>query len=222
MFTPYWRRGRAQPPRPAEPAPERIQLPAGVAAGRVPRLDELTREVPSPGLPEGGEAAARRRLAAWIRGGLGGYQERHDDLAADATSRLSPYLRFGCVSPLEVLELVHGRPAAEPFIRQLCWRDFFAQVTAARPGWARYDYRSRDAGWTCDDEALRAWKAGRTGYPVVDAGMRQLAREGWMHNRARLIVGSFLAKDLKIDWRLGAAHFWDLLVDGEIANNTGN
>src|SRR3954452_2979367 len=122
MFTPYWRRWRAEPRRPVEPAPERIQLPAGVAAGRVPRLDELTREVPSPDLPEGGEAAARRRLAAWIRGGLGGYQERHDDLAADATSRLSPYLRFGCVSPLEVLELVHGRPAAEPFIRQLCLR----------------------------------------------------------------------------------------------------
>jgi deoxyribodipyrimidine photo-lyase len=104
----------------------------------------------------------------------------------------------------------------------VCWRDFYQQVTAARPDWARHDYRPRGVGWVDDAEALAAWKAGQTGYPIVDAGMRQLAREGWMHNRARLIAGSFLTKDLRIDWRLGAAHFWDLLVDGEIANNTGN
>jgi deoxyribodipyrimidine photo-lyase len=185
----------------------------------VPKLADLTREKPSPDLPAGGETAARRRLAAWARGGLARYEERADDLAADATSRLSPYLRFGCLSPLEVESRASG---AEAFVRQLCWRDFFQQVTAARPDWARRDYRPRSVGWREDDEALQAWKDGRTGYPVVDAGMRQLAREGWMHNRARLIAGSFLTKDLRVDWRKGAAHFWDLLVDGEIANNTGN
>jgi deoxyribodipyrimidine photo-lyase len=170
-------------------------------------------------LPPGGETAARTRLANWVRAGVDRYGERGDDLGADATSRLSPYLRFGCISPRQVEDGTHRN---EAFMRQLCWRDFFQQVTAARPGWARHDYRPRDVGWADDDEGLEAWKAGRTGYPVVDAGMRQLAREGWMHNRARLIAGSFLTKDLKIDWRLGAAHFWELLVDGEIANNTGN
>jgi deoxyribodipyrimidine photo-lyase len=222
VFTPYWRQWSAEPRRAVERAPRKIALPPRLAIGRVPRLDELTRDRPSPELPEGGEAAARRRLAAWVRGGLEHYGERNDELAADATSRLSPYLRFGCVSPLEVVERVDGRPGAEAFVRQLCWRDFYQQVTAAQPEWAHEDYRPRAVGWADDEEALDAWKAGLTGYPVVDAGMRQLAREGWMHNRARLIVGSFLTKDLKIDWRLGAEHFWDLLVDGEIANNTGN
>ena len=107
-------------------------------------------------------------------------------------------------------------------MRQLCWRDFYAQLLAARPETSRVDFRPRGRRWRDDPEALAAWKAGRTGFPVIDAGMRQLAREGWMHNRARLLTGSFLAKNLLIDWRLGAAHFFDLLVDGDVASNTGN
>jgi deoxyribodipyrimidine photo-lyase len=95
-------------------------------------------------------------------------------------------------------------------------------VTAANPQLPRADYRPRGRRWRDDPDALEAWKNGRTGCPIVDAGMRQLAREGWMHNRARLITGSFLTKTVGIDWRAGAAHFWDLLVDGEIANNAGN
>ena len=219
VFTPYWRRWREEPRRPVERAPRRVVPCPEIERGRVPALGELTREAPSPDLPAGGETAGRRRLDAWLRGGLDHYEGSNDDLAADRTSRLSPYLRFGCVSPREVEARTQG---AEAFVRQLCWRDFFQQVTAARPDWAWHDYRQRAAGWADDDEALAAWKAGRTGFPIVDAGMRQLAREGWMHNRARLIVGSFLTKDLRLDWRLGAAHFWDLLVDGEIANNAGN
>ena len=95
-------------------------------------------------------------------------------------------------------------------------------LLAANPEFARDDLRPRDAPWRDDDEALDAWKAGHTGYPVVDAGMRQLLREGRMHNRARLVVGSFLTKHLGIDWRAGAAHFFEHLVDGDVANNTGN
>jgi len=137
---------------------------------------------------------------------------------------LSPYLHFGCLSPVEVLRGIGRRrdEGAEAFVRQLCWRDFYAQILAARPEAAWADYASRDDHWSDDAHAIEAWKTGRTGYPVVDAAMRQLQAEGWMHNRARLIVASFLTKDLYVDWRVGARHFLDLLVDGDIAQNNLN
>ena len=222
VFTPFWRHWREEPLRAVHGAPRTLSLPAGVRRGRLPRLSDLTRGDVSPDLPPGGEQSGRRRLTAWARSSLEHYGERRDDLAADATSRLSPYLRFGCLSPREVLERVSGRRGAEEFVRQLCWHDFFQQVAAANPALPRADYRGAGRRWREDPDALSAWKDGRTGYPLVDAGMRQLRREGWMHNRARLVAGSFLTKDLGIDWREGAAHFWELLVDGEIANNAGN
>jgi deoxyribodipyrimidine photo-lyase len=120
------------------------------------------------------------------------------------------------------VERAAGRSGAEPFLRQLAWRDFFHQLLAARPEASRQDYRRRRAPWNDDPEGLAAWREGRTGIPLVDAGMRQLAREGWMHNRARLVVASFLTKHLSVDWRLGAAHFAELLVDGDVAQNSGN
>jgi deoxyribodipyrimidine photo-lyase len=188
----------------------------------VPREIDLVHGATSPDLLPGGETAGRSRLRAWLRGGLARYGDRHDDLAGDATSRLSPYLHFGCLSPREVLEQARHRDGAEPFVRQLCWRDFHHQVTAVHPAIAREEYRTRGDRWRRDGRHLAAWKEGRTGYPIVDAGMRQLAREGFMHNRARLVTASFLTKDLYQDWRLGAAHFLDWLVDGDIANNSGN
>ena len=107
-------------------------------------------------------------------------------------------------------------------MRQLCWRDFNHQLLAARPELAREDMRPRSAAWRDDDDLFEAWREGRTGYPLVDAGMRQLMAEGFMHNRARLVAGSFLTKHLGIDWRRGAEHFFGQLVDGDVANNTGN
>jgi deoxyribodipyrimidine photo-lyase len=222
VFTPYWRRWRTADLRGVEPPPGRIALPAGVHGGRLPRAEDLARGDASPELPAGGETAGRARLRAWLRSGLARYGERHDDLAADGTSRLSPYLHFGCLSAREVLEQARGREGAEPFVRQLCWRDFHHQVVAARPDLTREDYRPRGDRWRRDARRLAAWKAGRTGYPVVDAAMRQLAREGFMPDRARLIAASFLTKDLYLDWRLGAQHFLDLLVDGDVAANAGN
>jgi deoxyribodipyrimidine photo-lyase len=170
----------------------------------------------------GGETAGRARLDAWCRGGLARYPEAHDAPALEGTSRLSPYLHLGCLSPVEVARRCAARAGGEAFLRQLCWRDFHHQVTAAFPAITREEYRPRGDRWGDDAALLAAWKAGRTGYPLVDAGMRQLAAEGWMHNRARLVTASFLVKDLGLDWRLGAAHFLDLLVDGDIANNAGN
>ena len=157
-----------------------------------------------------------------MRRHLAEYGERHDDLPGDATSRVSAALRFGCVSAAELEQKLRGRPGADPFVRQLCWRDFYAQVLAARPDAAWRDYRARGDEWNDDPRRFAAWAEGRTGYPVVDAAMRQLRREGFVHNRARMIAASFLTKDLYVDWRLGARHFLDWLVDGEIANNNLN
>ena len=222
VFTPYWRRWRDAPRRRLLPAPERITLPAGLEHGTIPALAELVAGSPSPELPRGGERAGRRRLERWLDDGLAAYGRLHDALAANATSRLSPYLHFGCLSPLEVAERAERCPGAQPFVRQLAWRDFFAQLLAANPQSAATDFRNRGDAWHDDADALAAWREGRTGYPVVDAGMRQLAREGWLHNRARLITASFLTKDLHLDWRLGAEHYFELLVDGDVASNAGS
>jgi deoxyribodipyrimidine photo-lyase len=192
------------------------------APGRLPAAADLVGGVSSVALPKGGESHGRRLLTRWLSRGLARYGLLHDDLAAGGTSHLGAYLHFGCLSPLEVAERARGREGAEPFIRQLAWRDFYAQLLAARPGASSQDYRPRGHRWRDDPAALAVWKEGRTGFPVIDAGMRQLIREGWMHNRARLLTGSFLAKNLRIDWRLGAAHFLELLVDGDVASNAGN
>jgi deoxyribodipyrimidine photo-lyase len=130
---------------------------------------------------------------------------------------LSARIHFGSVSPRE---LVDELPPER--VRGLAWRDFFHQLLAARPETAREDLRPRGDRWRESERDLQAWKEGRTGYPIVDAGMRQLAQEGWISNRVRLIVASFLTKDLYLDWRAGAEHFFELLVDGDVANNVGN
>jgi deoxyribodipyrimidine photo-lyase len=111
---------------------------------------------------------------------------------------------------------------AREFVRQLCWRDFYAQLLAANLDTPAEDLHPRRRAWTDDLEALERWRAGKTGYPIVDAGMRQLHAEGWMHNRARLLVAAFLTRMLAIDWRHGARTFAQLLVDADVANNVGN
>jgi deoxyribodipyrimidine photo-lyase len=221
VFTPYHRRWVAAPRRALAPTPPRIRLPSRLPRGRVPSRRDVVAGDPSPDLPRGGETEARRRLDAWV-GSVSRYENRHDDLAADTTSRLSAYLHFGCASALEVERRVARRRDAAAFVRQLCWRDFFAQLLAARPEAAWHDYRPRGDRWNRDTDALTAWQDGQTGYPVVDAAMRQLAREGFVHNRARMIAASFLTKDLYVDWRDGARHFLRHLVDGDLASNNLN
>jgi deoxyribodipyrimidine photo-lyase len=196
VFTPYWRGWSELPRRKPHAAPRRLSLPAGVRLGRIPALRRLAGEAPSPDLPRGGETAARKRLECWLRGGLADYEEGRDRLAGDGTSHLSADLHFGCLSPAAVLEGAERRPGAAAFARQLCWRDFHHQVLAARPDLPRSDYRGRGDRWRRSVRLAEAWRQGRTGYPIVDAGMRQLAREGFMHNRARMIVASFLTKTL--------------------------
>jgi deoxyribodipyrimidine photo-lyase len=190
VFTPFHRAWSKAPRRPVERAPRRVTMPSDVRRGRLPALGGRVAGSPSPELTQGGEAAGRRRLSAWLRSGVGGYAAGHDDLAADATSHLSPYLHFGCISPLEVAQRAGEVAGSEPFLRQLAWRDFFHQLLASRPETLHEDMRPRGNRWSSDSDALEAWQQGRTGYPIVDAGMRQLLREGYMHNRARLITAS--------------------------------
>jgi len=224
VFTPYFRRWTGHRRRPLAATPQRITLPSGVDPGQVPAGDQICAGDTSPDRLKGGESAARRRATQWLDGGLSSYEENHDALGQDGTSRLSAHLHFGTLSPLELVERSLETPtvAAQDFVRQVAWRDFHAQVLAARPDAVRADYRPRGDRWHADATEIAVWKEGRTGYPVVDAGMRQLAREGWMHNRARLIVAHFLCKTLYVDWRTGAQHFADLLIDGDTANNTMN
>lgn len=226
VFSPYHRAWLDTPRRAVVGAPRKLpSLPSGLAKGRVPSLDSLglSQEVADPAL--GGERAGRRRMRAFLDGPVHAYADDHDALGRDNSSRLSPYLRFGCVSPREIEDLLPGGEGAEAFRRQLCWRDFYAQLLLHHPANARTEFRERYRAaihWEEDDEGFAAWTDGRTGYPLVDAGMRQLRREGWMHNRARLVVGSFLTKHLGIDWRRGEQWFMRLLLDGDEANNNGN
>lgn len=222
VFTPFWRAWRDHPRRSPLPVPRRLKAPGGLACGRLPAPAELTDGAASPELPEGGETAGRAAMDRWLESGMESYDEGHDDLAGDRTSRLSPYLHFGCVSPVELESRAGIGPGAEAFVRQLAWRDFHHQVTLAFPEIGHRDYRSRGRRWRHDHDALDAWRLGQTGYPIVDAGMRQLRTEGWMHNRARLITASFLTKTMGLDWRHGARHFMHWLVDAEVANNYGN
>ncbi|MFG2755626.1 cryptochrome/photolyase family protein [Streptomyces wuyuanensis] len=228
VFTPYHRRWSQQEIRGVLAAPRTVRVPDGIRSEPVPSRAEAEKaQEVSEGLAAGGEREARRRLNAWARGGLARYDERHDDLAGDATSRLSPHLHFGTLSPAEAVHRARavGGPGAEAFVRQVCWRDFHHQVLAARQDAAAADYRPRHDRWRSEKEAradVEAWKAGRTGYPVVDAAMRQLRHEGWMHNRGRLLAASFLTKTLYVDWRVGARYFLELLVDGDLANNQLN
>ncbi len=222
VFTPYFRRWEAVDRRPLAGVPERLNLPGGLEAGRIPDARELVEGETSPDLPAGGESEGRARASMWLEQGLAHYAGGRDDLAGDGSSRLSPWLHFGCLSPSELAAEASSRTGGDAFVRQLCWRDFHHQVHNATPGLPREDYRGHGDSWRSDDAGFSAWQDGCTGYPIVDAGMRQLRTEGWMHNRARLITASFLVKDLYVDWRLGAQHFWDLLVDGDMANNSGN
>ena len=212
VFTPYWRAWEREPWRPLVDMPRRLAQPE-VESVALPEPSTSSR----PARPPGGETAGRALLQRWLATGLASYPELRDQPGVDGTSRLSAYLRFGCVSPLETAI----RAGAGEFRRQICWRDFYAQLLWANPRAQIEDLNLRRHDWDDNDEALAAWQAGMTGYPIVDAAMRQLHNEGFIHNRARMIAASFLTKDLNLDWRLGAAHFDRLLLDGDPASNSG-
>ncbi len=217
-FTPYHRRWREAPRRAVLPPPGRVPVPPGIRSDPLPEPPAGA----SPDLPEAGEPAAHRRLDAFLER-LDRYGDARDVPAAEATSGLSPYLRFGCLSPVEVEATCEGLPGAEPFLRQLAWRDFFRQLVAARPKLTTRSLRPRPRpvlAWR--EEDLAAWREGRTGVPLVDAAMRQLLLEGWIHPRARMVAAAYLTQGCGVPWQEGARHFDRWLVDGDPAVNAGN
>jgi deoxyribodipyrimidine photo-lyase len=191
-------------------------------------LDD-TVDLPSPTLPDGlelpeaGEAAARRRWQAYVDGPLADYDSDRDRPDLDATSHMSVHLKWGEIHPRTMLADLKGRTSkgAATYRKELAWREFYADVLFQRPETAREYLRPEFAKMEYDEPAdhLDAWKQGRTGFPIVDAGMRQLRATGWMHNRVRMIVASFLVKDLHVEWQHGARHFMQWLVDGDLASN---
>ena len=205
---------------------------AGVEPGALPSLDDLGFDEPTASLPDAGTEAARERLAAFCDGPIYEYEEAREYPARDGTSRLSPHLAWGTIGVREVYaETAAARAevdgeadeAAKEFQEQLAWREFYTHVLYHNPSVVSENYTEYEnpIGWRDDPASLAAWKDGETGYPIVDAGMRQLRREAWMHNRVRMIVASFLTKDLLIDWREGYDWFRRKLVDHDTANNNG-
>jgi deoxyribodipyrimidine photo-lyase len=236
IFTPYhraWRKALETLAPPSSvperlPPPIAVELPVHLLPDRESIAAAAQPSARRELLPIAGESAARARADAWFAEGLADYTSRRDLLAErDGTSRLSPALHLGLLSARELAGRLVSRgpddPGATAWLRQLAWRDFYAQVLAHAPYAAKGAWRPEYAAieWEQDPEGFAAWCEGRTGYPVVDAAMRELRESGLMHNRARMIVASFLVKDLLIDWRKGEAHFMRHLVDGDIAANNG-
>ncbi|MEO0971946.1 MAG: deoxyribodipyrimidine photo-lyase [Pseudomonadota bacterium] len=236
VFTPFWRAClRADPPKPPQAAPE--QLEAFVPTPASESLDDWALLPTKPDWSTGfdphwtpGEAGAMAALERFLESALDDYHEARDVPGERGTSRLSPHLRFGEISPRQVWQLVANEvggaisdPRAEAYLRELGWRDFNSHLLHAFPTIGESAFKPQyDAfPWRDDAEGLRAWQRGQTGYPIVDAGMRELWQTGWMHNRVRMIVGSFLVKHLLLPWRDGEDWFWDTLVDADLANNAG-
>ncbi|MBO9368179.1 MAG: deoxyribodipyrimidine photo-lyase [Chloroflexi bacterium] len=206
------------------PAPDHIPTPAGI------RTDPLPPFTPNPDFPAG-EQEALARLEAFTSQSIHTYSERRNRLDLDGTSRLSPYIRFGMIG---LRQAVHAAKqtsevlktevlGAETWLNELIWREFYIQILYHFPHVAHTAFNPALANipWRNEASEFEAWKRGETGVPVVDAAMRQLKETGWMHNRARMIVASFLVKDMLIDWRWGEAWFMENLLDGDLAANNG-
>jgi deoxyribodipyrimidine photo-lyase len=241
VFSPFWRAALAAP-TPAEPAPAPRKIARAPWPSGAPTRVELYDLALLPRQPDWagglrdtwtpGEAGARERFESFLDDKLGGYAAGRERPGVEGSSRLSPHLRFGEISPRAVFHAAgHARSAghklaadATKFLAEIGWREFCHHLLFHAPDIAARSFQPRfDAfEWREPGRDLRAWQTGRTGYPYVDAGMRQLWRTGWMHNRVRMACASFLTKHLLIDWRVGERWFWDTLCDADPANNPAN
>lgn len=233
VFTPFskiWK--RLMPPERSDllPAPDYIATPTDLPSDSIDNTLQRT----TPFLPS--EAEAQRRLAAFTIGDeapIWGYANGRNQLDLDGTSQLSPYLRFGMLSARQTAVYAQEAIAAAPspaaregassWLNELIWRDFYIAVLHHFPHVSQRSFRPQyeSIRWNNSVADMEAWRSGQTGFPVVDAAMRQLLQTGWMHNRARMITASFLVKDLLIDWRWGEQWFMQNLVDGDLAANNG-
>jgi len=233
VFTPFWKALRATVET-ATPTPPPARLPA---PARMPAGDTLGDWALTPSRPDWadglraawvpGEVAALKRLDTFLDEPVLDYARKRDLPAEPATSRLSPHLHFGEIGPRQAWHAAvtrHEPGRTDKFLSELAWREFAHHLLYHFPDLPDAPLRPEFAGfpWADDKQGLRAWQRGRTGYPIVDAGLRELWATGWMHNRVRMIVASFLIKDLLIPWQAGEAWFWDTLVDADLANNAAS
>jgi len=220
VFTPFFRAWKGNGwAAPIERVDVEWVAPADQERAPLPEAPATRATLPTPG-----EAAAAELADAFLADGVQHYGERRDLPAVEGTSRLSAHLKWGTIHPRQLLARLGTSAGEETFRSELAWREFYADVLNDRPDSARAAYRPEMAAIEVDegpeaDERFAAWSEARTGYPIVDAGMRQLVTEGWMHNRVRMIVASFLCKDLHLDWSRGARFFMEHLVDGDLASN---
>jgi deoxyribodipyrimidine photo-lyase len=245
VFTYFSRKWHDRPKRdPLEPpaetdlatpslASDDAPLDEGHLLEAVPDLEALGFSEPEATIPPAGTEAAREQLESFCEADIYRYGERRDYPADSATSRLSPHLKYGTIGVREVhaateraaaaADTESERESVEEYQDQLAWREFYTQVLWDRPDVVTDNYKSyeNEIEWNDDPESVQAWKDGETGYPIVDAGMRQLREEAYMHNRVRMIVASFLTKDLLVDWRVGYEWFRAKLVDHDTANDNG-
>ncbi|QIB74726.1 deoxyribodipyrimidine photo-lyase [Halogeometricum borinquense] len=232
VYTYFWKKWRDREKADPFSSPEADSL-ADVSGSDLPTIEELGFSDPDATIQEAGTEAARERLAAFCEDAIYRYATDRDYPERNATSRLSADLKWGTIGIREVYAATEKAAenadgddetaSVEEFQSQLAWREFYTHVLYFNPDVVTQNYKEyeNDIAWREDEAALTAWKEGRTGYPIVDAGMRQLREEAYMHNRVRMIVASFLTKDLLIDWREGYAHFRAYLADHDTANDNG-
>ena len=234
VYTPYSKRWLALDKRTPQPAPKTLSTPQNIKSEPLPSLESWQLNLPNQlELLPGGEAHAKKRLKEAFSKRLPSYAQNRDHPSVPATSRLSQDLRWGTLSIRQALQQANRvidtarapdhRQSYHTFIKQLAWRDFYLHLIEAYPEVLQNEFNKDYQGlpWTEPGEHFEAWKEGQTGFPIVDAGMRELKTTGFMHNRVRMIVAMFLTKDLHLDWRLGEKHFAQHLLDGEIACNNG-
>lgn len=222
VFTPFHKRWAPllTPLEESDPVHSLLIAPGTVRSDVIPARPDLVAVLPEPS-----ERAAHERWEWFCDNALNGYYDNRNAPAVDGTSKLSMYLRFGLLHPKQLLaDLVNGSKDHDHFRSELCWREFYADVLFHQPNtmWENLQQKMNKISLDTDQQAqarFEKWCAGETGYPIVDAGMRQLLGTGWMHNRVRMITASFLVKDLHLPWQWGARHFMHHLVDGDIASN---
>lgn len=225
VFTPYFKRGclQADPPRYPLPKPSKIDLiPSSGSKGAL-KVSKHPFELKG----KVGEEAARQKLSDFIKNKLGHYKEKRDVPSAECVSRLSSHLHFGEISPHEVWHAAGKwgqNKNVESFLSELGWREFSYYLLYHFPHLSESNLQKKfdHFPWKWESPHIERWKKGLTGYPFVDAGMRQLIQEGYMHNRMRMVVGSFLVKNLLIHWKVGMNHFWELLTDADLASNSAS
>lgn len=228
VFTPFWRACcAANPPGKVLAKPSKLKSPPSFPKSEVLEDWDLLPSKPNwaagfDKLWHPGEDGGKKALKTFLKGGVGSYHANRDYPALSGTSQLSAHLHFGEVSVRACWGVALGLPGSEAFVRQLGWREFCHYLLFHWPNLVDAPFRPEFAyfPWQENKAYIEAWQQGKTGYPIIDAGMRQLWQTGWMHNRVRMIVGSFLVKNLRQHWHVGRDWFWDALVDADLANNS--